>query len=417
MPTFEYEAMNAQGKAIVGEIDARNTDEAISRIREMTLFPTRVTESKAAAGAATAAGAPGRVRKKAFVIGGVSGKQLTTFTRQLSTLTDAGIPIVQSLNILEHQMKASALKNIVGSVADDVEGGSSLSEAMSKFPKAFNELYCNMVKAGETGGMLDLVLQRLADFREKAAHLKRRVISALIYPIAVLIIAGTILAALMHWVIPSFIEMFKEMEVPLPLPTTILMHISEWMKGNWYVLPAVPFGVIIVYKLFRRTRLGRNMIDWFKFKVPLFGSLVNKAAIARFTRTFGTLISSGVPILEALNISRDTAGNALLANAIQHVHDGVREGDPIAPPLGQSRVCDDMVVNMIDVGEETGNLDMMLMKIADQYDQEVDAAVDGLTSLMEPVMVIGLGLTVGFIVVSLFLPLIAMMNALSQSQQ
>jgi type IV pilus assembly protein PilC len=415
MPTFEYEAMNAQGKAIVGEVDARNTDEAIGRIREMNLFPTRVTEKKG--GVQAAAGkviAPGRVRRKAFVIGGVRGKQLTAFTRQLSTLTDAGIPIVQSLNILEGQMRASKLKNIVGSVADEVEGGSSLSESMAKFPKAFNELYCNMVKAGETGGMLDLVLQRLAEFREKAARLKRKVISALIYPIAVMTIAGLILAGIIKWIIPQFIGMFEEMGVDLPLPTRLLMQFTKWVTQNWYLLPLIPICIIVVYKIIRATRIGRNIIDWIKFHLPLFGNIVNKSAIARFSRTFGTLISSGVPILEALNIARDTAGNAVLANAIQHVHDSVREGDPIAPPLGQSHVCDDIVVNMIDVGEETGNLDTMLIKIADQYDMEVDTAVEGLTSLMEPIMVIGLGAMIGFIVVSLFLPLISMMEALSQ---
>ena len=416
MPTFEYEAMNAQGKAIMGEVDARNTDEAIARIRQMTLFPTRVTEKKGAVQAAAKGGVGAvRVRKKVFTIGGVSGKQLTAFTRQLSTLTDAGIPIVQSLNILENQMKPCALKNVVGSVADEVESGSSLSEGMAKFPKAFDELYCNMVKAGETGGMLDLVLQRLADFREKAARLKRKVISALIYPVAVMTIALTILALIIKYVIPQFLNMFVEMEVELPLPTQMLLNLTKWVTANWYLLPAIPIAIIVIYKLIRRTRVGKHGFDWIKFHLPLFGKIINKAAIARFTRTFGTLISSGVPILEALNIARDTAGNAVLAGAIQDVHDSVREGDPIAPPLGQSHVCDDIVVNMIDVGEETGNLDMMLVKIADQYDSEVDTAVDGLTSLMEPIMVIGLGLMIGFIVISLFMPLIAMMDALSKA--
>jgi len=411
MPTFEYEAMNTQGKAIVGQLDARNTDEAISRIREMNLFPTRVTEKKAPRGVTT--GPSGRVRKKVFVIGGVRGKDLTTFTRQLSTLVDAGIPIVQALNILENQMRPCALRNVVGSVADEVEGGSSLSEAMAKFPKAFDQLYCNMVKAGETGGMLDLVLQRLADFREKAARLKRRVLSALIYPAAVLTIAAVIVGVIVKFVIPSFIKIFTEMEVPLPLPTRILMQITHWVTNYYYLLPVPPIAIIVIYKIIVSTRTGRMVMDWLKFHMPVFGGIVRKSAIARFTRTFGTLISSGVPILEALNISRDTAGNAVLSSAIQHVHDSVREGDPIAPPLGQSRVCDDMVVNMIDVGEETGNLDTMLLKIADQYDQEVDVAVAGLTSLMEPILVIGMGGIIGFIVISLFMPLIALINSLS----
>jgi type IV pilus assembly protein PilC len=411
MPTFEYEAMNAEGKAVVDQIDARNTDEAIAKIRQMNLFPTRVTEKQAAAGAARGGGMR-RVRKKSFVIGGVRRKQLTLFTRQLSTLTDAGIPVVQALNILENQMRPCALKNVVGSVADEVESGSSLSEGMAKFPKAFDELYCNMVKAGETGGMLDIVLQRLADFMEKAARLKRKVIGALVYPVAVLSIATLIIAGLIKYIIPSFIKMFEELEVDLPGPTRFLLKITTFCQNYWYTIPAFPMGIIILYKVIVSTRAGRTGADWLKFRLPLFGSIINKSAVARFTRTFGTLIGSGVPILEALNITRDTSGNKILANAIQHVHDSVREGDPIAAPLAQSNVCDDIVVNMIDVGEETGNLDAMLLKVADTYDQEVDIAVEGLTRLMEPLMVILLGAVIGFVVISLFMPLIKLMGSL-----
>ncbi|KPK66075.1 MAG: pilus assembly protein PilC [Planctomycetes bacterium SM23_32] len=411
MPTFEYEAMNAEGKAVVDQIDARNTDEAIAKIRQMNLFPTRVTE-KRVTGPAARTGGTRRVRKKTFVIGGVRRKQLTLFTRQLSTLTDAGIPVVQSLTILENQMRPSALKNVVGSVTDEVEGGASLSEGMAKFPKAFDELYCNMVKAGETGGMLDIVLQRLAEFMEKAARLKRRVIGALIYPVAVLSIASLIITGLIKWIIPSFIAMFEELEVTLPAPTRLLLAITDFCQNYWYAIPLIPISIVVLYKLIVATRIGRVVADWVKFRIPLFGNIINKAAVARFTRTFGTLIGSGVPILEALNISRDTAGNKVLANAIQSVHDSVREGDPIAAPLGQSKVCDDIVVNMINVGEETGNLDTMLLKIADTYDQEVDIAVEGLTRLMEPLMVILLGVVIGFVVISLFMPLIKLMGSL-----
>jgi type IV pilus assembly protein PilC len=215
------------------------------------------------------------------------------------------------------------------------------------------------------------------------------------------------------FVIPSFIEMFQELGVELPGPTRVLLAITKWCTTYWYLIPLIPLGIIITYKLIASTRIGRITVDWIKFHVPLFGTIINKSAVARFTRTFGTLIGSGVPILEALNISRDTAGNKVLANAIQTVHDSVREGDPIAAPLGQSHVCDDIVVNMIDVGEETGNLDNMLLKIADTYDGEVDIAVEGLTSLMEPIMVIGLGVTIGFIVIALFMPLIKLMSELS----
>ncbi len=410
MPVFEYEAMNAEAKAVVDTVEAGDTEEAISKIRQMGLFPTRVTEKKAPKG--EKGERRGRVRKKAFTIGGVRGKDLTTFTRQLSTLSDAGIPVVQALNILERQMRPCALRNIVGSVADEVEGGSTLSEAMGKHPKAFDQLYVNMVKAGEAGGMLDIVLQRLADFREKAARLKRQVIATMVYPVFVLLAAGGIMTFLVLRVIPEFIKMFNELDVALPTPTQMLVKFTHWTTSYWYLIPAIIIGLIAVYKLIRSTRTGSHVIDWLKFKIPLFGSIINKAVVARFTRTFGTLMGSGVPILEALNISRDTAGNAVLSHAIQKVHDSVREGDPIAAPLSESRVCDDMVVNMIDVGEETGNLDSMLLKIADDYDEQVDTAVEGLTSLMEPLLVITLGGIVAFIVISLFLPLIELMQTL-----
>jgi len=411
MATFQYEAMNAEGKLVVDTIDARNSEEAIAKIRQMHLFPTKVVEKKVAKGGPEA-GRGKRVRKKSFVIGGVSSKDLTTFTRQLSTLTDAGIPIVQAMNILEHQMRPCALKNIVGSVADEVEGGSSLSEGMMNYPKAFDNLYCNMVKAGETGGVLELTLQRLAEFREKSARLKRRVISALIYPVAIMTFAGVIVTLLILFVIPSFIAMFTEMGLELPGPTRLLLGITNWAQQYYYLIPLIPVGIVVLYKLFVSTRIGRLIMDWLKFHMPLFGKLNNKSAVARFARTFGTLVGSGVPILEALTISRDTSGNQILANAIQSVHDSVREGDPIAAPLAESHVCDDIVVNMIDVGEETGNIDTMLLKIADTYDQEVDVMVDGLSALMEPLMVIGLGLIIGFIVIALFMPLIKLMSEL-----
>jgi len=420
MPKFQYEAMNAEGKTVKNDVTARDTDDAVAKIRELGLFPTRVKEAaekqqKASkrGGRGASAGAKPVKKRGSIVIGGVRGKDLTTFTRQLSTLTDAGIPVVQSLNILEEQMHACALKNILSSVASDVEGGSSLSEAMSQHPKAFDELYVNMVKAGEAGGVLDIVLQRLAEFREKAARLKRRVIGALIYPVAVLTFAGLILVGIIIFIIPNFMDMFKDLGVELPLPTRIMLFISDMFKAYWYALPLVPVTVFVLYKAFRSTQTGKHVTDWVKFKFPIFGSIVRMSSIARFTRTFGTLVSSGVPILEALDITRATIGNVILSDAIGAVHESIREGGSIAAPLGQTKVCDDMVVNMIDVGEETGNLDSMLIKVADTYDDEVDVMVEGLTSLMEPIMIVFLGLTVGFIVVSLFLPLISIMQSIS----
>jgi len=417
MPSFDYEAMSSDGKVVRDRITAKNADDAIARIRELNLFPTRVkaiAERRDAQARAPGArpGRPAR-RRGPIVIGGVRGKDVTTFTRQLSTLTDAGIAIVRSLNILEHQMRPCALKNVVAGVSADVEGGSTLSEAMSRHPKAFDDLYANMVKAGEAGGVLDVVLQRLADFREKSARLKRRVISAMIYPAAVITFACLILVVIIIWIIPSFMTMFTDLGVTLPTPTRILLGVTSFVVAFWWLLPVVPVGIFVFFKLIGKTKTGRYCMDWFKFNVPIFGSIIRKGAIARFTRTFGTLISSGVPILEALTISRDTAGNTLLAGAIRDVHDSIREGEPIAAPLAQTRICDDIVVNMIDVGEETGNLDTMLTKIADNYDEQVDVAVEGMRSLLEPVMVIGLGLIVGFIVIALFMPLVKLIETLS----
>ncbi|HOX36577.1 MAG TPA: type II secretion system F family protein [Candidatus Brocadiia bacterium] len=408
MPVFQYEAMNGQGKAVRDEIEARNTDEAIAKIRAMNLFPTKVKE-KAGKKAATG---PGGKKKRGFTFGGVSQAQLTTFTRQLSTLQDAGLPIVRSLRVLYEQMKPGVLKNVLQDVADDVESGNSLSEAMGKYPKVFDKLYVNMIRAGEAGGVLDVILQRLAEFREKSARLKRRVKGAMIYPIAVLTIALLIVSGIMVFIIPKFSKMFQEMNVELPGMTQALMYAGELFKTRWYMIPVVPFAFFIAFKVIGMSSAGRYVLDWIKFKIPLFGNIVNKASISRFARTLGTLIASGVPILEALGIVRDTAGNAVLARAIQNIHDSIREGETIADPLKAAKVTDDMVCNMVSVGEETGELDKMLLKVADVFDEEVDVAVEGLVSLIEPMMIVMLGGIGGFIVISLFMPLIKLMGSL-----
>ncbi len=419
MPKFRYEAMDSKGKTVKREVTARDTDDAVSKIRSEGLFPTRVKEvadknQKKKSGDSARAKKKKKKKKKGggISIGGASKKDVTTFTRQFSTLIDAGVPVVQGLSILHEQMKPGALKNITGTVAEDVEGGSSLSEAMAAHPKTFDHLYTNMVRAGEAGGVLDVVLQRLADFREKAAKLRKRVIGAMIYPAAVMTFASLIVIGIILFIIPEFIEMFEELEVTLPLPTVILMAVTETLGTYWYLLPGVPVLLYVIYRLIRMSSMGRYGVDWIKFRLPIFGNLLRKTAIARFTRTFGTLISSGVPILEALAITRDTCGNATLVQALSKVRESIREGESIAGPLGESNVCEDMVVSMIDVGEETGNLDTMLEKVADTYDEEVDVMVEGLTSLMEPIMIIGLGLIVGGIVVSIFLPLIEIMQSM-----
>ena len=411
MPTYRFEAMNAQGQAVRSEIDAISEEEAIEKIRAQKLFPTNVKQRVARRGMAPVS-AGGPRRKTTFTIGGVSAKQLTTFTRQLSTLQDAGLPIVRSIKILEGQLKAGVLKNTLIGVADDVEGGMTFSEALGKHPKAFDKLYVNMVRAGEIGGVLDSILQRLADFREKSQRLKKKILGAMIYPVAVVVVAGSILAGILVYIVPKFKKMFVEFDTELPPMTMMLLQASDFIKDSWYIGLAGIVVIIVLVKAIGATSGGRFILDKVKLKLPIFGNIISKAVIARFTRTLGTLVASGVPILEALNITKETAGNAVVARAIGNIHDSIREGESIAEPLAQSKVCDDMVVNMVDVGEETGDLDKMLMKVADQYDDDVDTAVAGLTSLIEPLMIIFLGCAVGFIVIALFLSLIKLMNSI-----
>jgi type IV pilus assembly protein PilC len=311
-------------------------------------------------------------------------------------------------------MRGSTLKNTLIDVADDIEGGATLSEAMGKHPRSFDRLYVNMVKAGETGGVLDTILQRLAEFREKSQRLKRRVIGALVYPVCVITFAGGIVTGIMIFIIPEFEKIFKSFDTKLPDLTQGLISFSRSMRYDWPFYVATPIGLFIVYRIVRLSYIGRFITDWIKMKIPIFGRIVNKSVVSRFARTLGTLIASGVPILEALNIVRDTAGNEVLARAVGRIHDSIREGESIAEPLRQSKVTDEMVVNMVDVGEETGDLDKMLLKVADAYDEEVDVAVASMVSLLEPLMVICLGCIVGTIVVALFLPLVKLMESLGQ---
>ncbi|KAF0244023.1 MAG: type IV pilus assembly protein [Planctomycetota bacterium] len=409
MPIFTYEAVDNKGKKIKAEVDAANQQEAMTKVHAQGLFPTNVQQK----GAEPAKGGMAATKKKGLRLGGgVSQKQLTQFTVQLSILQDAGLPIVRSLKILADQMKPCALKGIVAQVSEDVESGSSLSEALSKHPKAFDRLYVNMVKAGEAGGVLDTILQRLAVYMEKAAALKRKIIGASIYPAAVISIAVLIVSGILIWVIPQFKVVFDDLGAELPIPTMILMKLSDFLVAFWWLLPGVPFVLYMAYKMTVKNKGGRIALDKFKLHMPLFGDIIKKSTISRFCRTLGTLIASGVPILEALSIVRNAVGNEVIANAVQVVHDSIREGESIAEPLAQTKVFDDIVVNMIDVGEETGELDKMLIKVADNYDDEVDAAVGALMSIMEPMMIIGMGLTIGFIVVALFLPLVSLINTM-----
>lgn len=410
MQVFTYEALDSQGKEIQAEIEAENNDEAVAKIRQLGYFPTNVKAKKGKKkGDTPKAGAPKR-KGPGFSIGGVNSKDLTTFTRQLATLVDAGLPIVRSLKILESQQKPGLLKYALGCVAEEVEGGSTLSEAMEKYPKVFDKLYVNMVKAGEAGGVLDTILERLAVFREKSQKLKKQVVAALIYPTAVVTVATGILAVIMIKIIPQFKTMFEDMDLDLPALTQMLILISNVLRDYWFLLPGLPFAAFATHKIAGMTKPGRWVLDKMALKMPLFGVIVSKSTISRFCRTLGTLISSGVPILEALTIVRDATGNIVIANAIQKVYESIREGENIAGPLAQSKVVDAMVVNMIDVGEETGELDKMLLKVADTYDDDVDALVSGLMSLIEPLLIVFMGVAVGFIVIALFMPLISLME-------
>jgi type IV pilus assembly protein PilC len=422
MPTFAYVAMNSSGQEVKEEIDANSSEEAIAKIRSKGYFPTKVKEKaakKAKKGKGGGGGddAPVAAKKKMpLSIGGVPRKQLVAFTRQLSTLQDAGLPILRSLQILEQQQKPGLLKAIIGGVAEEVEGGGTLSDAMAKYPKAFDKLYVNMINAGEAGGVLDLILARLADFMEKAAKLKKKVIGAMIYPGVVISIAIGIVSMIMVFVIPKFETIFNDFGTKLPAITQLLLDISRWF-ANWgwaYVL-ASPIVFSLIWKLIRTSEGGKYATDAIKLKVPILGNILGKSAIARFTRTLGTLISAGVPILDAINITKETCGNEVYSRALAKVHDAIREGESMADPLRATKVCDAIVVNMVDVGEETGDLDKMLMKVADNYDSDVDVLVGSLISILEPVMVVVLGVIVGFIVIALFMPMISLIQNISSS--
>lgn len=421
MPTFQYEAMNQAGQEVKDVIEAPTTEEALAKIRGLGYYPTKLHQKggkRAAKGGAK--GGPGEVVKKKKGGGGfgkVKVKEITQFTRQLSTLQDAGLPILRSLRILEQQQKPGMLRGILRNVADDIEGGATLSEAMAGYPKAFDRLYCNMVAAGEAGGVLDVILQRLADFMEKAQRLKRKVVGAMIYPSVVISFAVLIVAGIMWAVVPKFKEIFRDFNTTLPKVTTMLIDFSDWfMKGTppgWVVILFSPLVIFFASKLLKQSQSGRYAVDMVKLKIPILGNILGKTAVARFTRTLGTLLAAGVPILEAINITKDTSGNEVFARALGSIHDEIRGGESFANPLRAQKVCDPIVINMIDVGEETGDLDKMLMKIADNYDEEVEVLVDSLVSLLEPIMVVILGGIVGFIVIALFLPLVSLISAVS----
>ena len=416
MSIFQYSAVDNKGQTVKDRIEASSSDDAIAKIRALGCFPTNVKEiriRRKAGETPDTTSTPAKKRREiSFSIGGVKSKVLTTFTRQLSTLQDAGLPIIRGLKILASQMKKGLLKKTILAVIEDIESGNTLSGAFARHPRVFDKLYVNVVKAGEVGGALDIILQRLADFREKTERLVRKIISAMIYPTVVVVVAISILIGLMIFIIPNFAKIFEELNLELPLPTKMLITFSMILKTQWMFIPAVPFGAFILYKILGKIKKIRLVIDKTKFKLPIFGAIINKSTVSRFSRTLATLISSGVPILDALNNVKDATGNAAMAQAIQNIHDSIRGGESITKPLRAAEICDAMVVNMVEVGEETGELDKMLTKVADNYDDEVDRAVEAMVSLIEPMMIVFLGGAVGFIVVAMFVPLIKLMQGI-----
>ena len=416
MPMFKYEALDAQGVGVKDEIEALSQKEAVSKIRNMGYFPTKVQQAGAKKRAAARAVA--RPRKRRGAGGRVKVKLVTEFARQLSTLQDAGLPILRSLRILQEQQKSGTFKRVIGYVADDIEGGATLSEALGRFPRAYDRLFVNMVAAGEAGGVLDLILSRIADFMEKASKLKARVKSAMIYPIAVLSAAFVILLGLMKYVVPKFMEVLTEMvDEELNAVTKTVLGISDWVayRFGWLILICVPFALVILLRFVRQFKAGRIVLDSIKLRLPVIGQLSSKIAVTRWTRTLGTLISAGVPILDALQVTRETAGNEVFARMLGNVHNSIRQGDTFAGPLRQSKTVDLIVSNMVAVGEETGDLDRMLTKVADNYDEQVDVLVASLMSLLEPVMIVVLGGVVMVIVMAIFLPMIQVISGLGAS--
>ncbi|MCK6489180.1 MAG: type II secretion system F family protein [Planctomycetes bacterium] len=415
MPLFTYKAFDRKAnKEVSDSVEASSQVEAIAAIKKQGLLPIEVKEAKSKAAKMVAQGkSKGGSINIPGMGSGVKPAQVTLFTRQLSTLQDAGLPIVQSLQILTDMQRPGKFKDTISQVTEEVQGGSMLSEAMARHPKIWDRLYTNLVKAGETAGALDAILRRLAEFREKAQKLKKKVVGALIYPVAVLTIAVGILSFIMIMIVPKFEQIFRELGIKLPGLTLLLIDMSNIMGNWWYIILATIVFLVIGTKIFRGTEVGGNIVDRMMLRVPVLGNVVKKSSVARFTRTLGTLVTSGVGFLDALEITRNATPNIVVRNAIQAVRDSVKEGETINEPLRRSGIFDDIVVNMIKVGEETGELDRMLTKIADNYDEEVDAAVAGMMALMEPALIIFMGGAVGFIVIALFMPLISIIEQLN----
>src|SRR3972149_4677492 len=375
-----------------GEITASTKEDVIAILGKKNIVPTHIAE---------------KPKKALFALGGrIKDKDIVVFTRQFSTMINAGLPLVQALEILSTQVENKAFGKIIGQVKTDVESGLTYADSLKKHPKIFSELYANMVAAGEAGGILDTILNRLASYIEKAMKLKKKVKGAMVYPAVISTVAVLVIVIIMVFVVPTFSRMFAQLGGTLPLPTRMVMGLSKFIAGTGGIVSLVSIIAAVVFIIqFKRTEKGKKMIDFILLKLPIFGTLLNKVAVAKFTRTLGTLVSSGVPILDGLEITAKTSGNKVVEQAIMGVRKEVVGGKTIAEPIKKAKVFPPMVTHMIAVGESTGALDAMLGKIADFYDDEVDAAVTNLTAMMEPLMMVFLGTTVGFIVVAMYLPI------------
>ncbi len=404
MSTFAYVGRNRQGAVKKGELTAKTRDEAVDQLRKQQVVVTSLEEKSGMGG-----------KFKLSLGSGLTDKDLVVFTRQFGTMINAGLPLIQCLDILSTQSENKVLRETVGDVKNSVEAGSTFSDALKRHPKVFDDLYVNMIHAGEVGGLLDTILTRLAKHIEKAMKLKGQIKSAMVYPTAIVGVAVIIISVLMVWVIPVFAQMFMEMsggKVGLPGPTQIVINVSNFFQSFWYAMFGALAGTIFAIKRYYATVNGRVVIDRLLLKMPIVGDLIRKASVAKFTRTLGTLITSGVPLLEGLSICAKTSGNKVIEEALMNARVSISGGKTISEPLAKCNVFPKMVTHMIAVGESTGALDAMLGKIADFYEDEVDQAVETLTSLLEPIMMVVLGTIIGFIVVAMYLPIFTMAQAI-----
>ena len=431
MATFQYIAKDASGAERRGTVEAGDRSAAIAAVRAQGLLPTALGEVKSAAAAAKKGAKPAKAPAKkksgfnkdlqiniklpSFLRGRIKTKVLTQFTRQLATLVNAGLPLMRGLEVLKRQMKDPQMVEALGGISENVSAGGTFSEALTAYPKIFDKLYVNMVKAGEAGGVLEVVLGRLAEFAEKSEKIKNKVKGAMIYPCVVLVAAVGITWFLLVAVIPKFQQVFNDMlgGAALPPITQFVIDASEFMQHNGLQIVLAVVALVVIYKVIGKTEKGAYFLDALKLKMPVTGTLAQRSAVSKFTRTLGTLLSSGVPILQSLTITRDTTGNRILTQAIQNVHDAVKEGESMTQPLSQCKVFPPMVVSMVEVGEETGALADMLTRIANTYDDEVDNAVAGMTAAIEPALIIVLAVVVGTVVIAMFLPMVKIIGSVS----